>query len=88
MHRLFNQQEFFVSVQKEQRKTLFNGKEESLNFCESTSHARYPMADEKVVQLINFAHSERLPAPLRLVQARAIPAAENLGVATFKASAG
>ena len=46
------------------------------------------MVDEQVVQLINFARSDCLPVSMRLIQARAKLAPENLGITTFKASAG
>ena len=46
------------------------------------------MVDEQVVQFINFARSERLPVSMRLIQERAKLAAENLGITTFKESAG
>ena len=56
--------------------------------CEEKIHARYRMVDEQVVQFINFARSDYLHVPMRLIQARAKLAAENLGTTTFKAPAG
>ena len=75
-------------MEEEQSKILVYGQESSLKFLEETLYARNLMVDEKVVQFINFASSERLPASMPLIQARAKLAAENLGITTFKASSG
>ena len=56
--------------------------------CEEKIYARYRMVDEQVVQFISFARSDYLPVSMGLIQARAKLAAENLGITTFKASAG
>ena len=53
-----------------------------------TLYARYPTLDQQVIQFINFARSERLPVSMRLIQAQAKLAAENLDMTTVKASAG
>lgn len=52
------------------------------------TYATYPAIDSEVQNFISFARSERLPVSFRMIQDRALLAAQRLGIPNFKASPG